>query len=66
METDPLEDGAIETGDIPFLGEMTISTHGSGEAVKGSVIVNSGSFTSGFLRFTMPQGAAGVASATPT
>ena len=56
-----LEDGAIDTGDIPHLGEITISTNGAGEAVSGSVIVSSGSLVAGFLRFTLEQGAAGVA-----
>ena len=62
-----LEDGAIDTGDIPNLEEITISTNGSGEVVKGSVIVSSGSLVAGFLRFTLEeQGVAGVASATRT
>ena len=62
-----LEDGAIDTGDIPNLGEITISTNGSGEAeARGSVIVSSGSLVAGFLRFTLEQGVAGVASATRT
>ena len=61
-----LEDGAINTGDILNLGEITISTNGSGEVAKGSIIVSSGSLVAGFLRFTLEQGVAGVASATRT
>ena len=61
-----LEDGAIKTKEIPTLGEITISTNGSGDTVSGSVVVSSVSLAAGFLRFTLDQGVAGVASANPT
>ena len=59
-----LEDGGLSTVDmIPSLGEVTISTNGSGEGAKGSVKVVSSTLYAGFLRFKLPQGVAGVASA---
>ena len=62
-----MEDGGLTTAEeLPTLGEITISTNGSGELVKGSVKVVSATLINGFLRFTMPQGVAGVASAKPT
>ena len=59
-----LEDGGLTTAEpIASWGEITISTSGAGENVQGSVKVLSALKVEGFIRFTMPQGIAGVASA---
>ena len=62
-----MEGGGLTTvEDLPTLGVITIPTNGSGKVVKGSVKVASERVVKGFLRFTLPQGVAGVASAQPT
>ena len=49
------------------LGELTISTHGQGEVVSGSVKVVSGAPIGGVLRFDLPGiGVAGVGTSQPT
>ncbi len=59
-------DGGLTTVDpVPAGGEITISTNGAGEVVTGSVKVLSATSIEGFLRFTLPSGVAGVASARP-
>ena len=61
------EDGglSVRTGIEP-LGEQTISTHGRGEAVIGSVRVVSDGRISGVLRFEIPSiGVAGVGAGEP-
>ena len=59
-----LEDGGLTTVDpVPSSGEITVSTTGVGETVQGSVKVLSATSIEGFLRFILPQGIAGVASA---
>ena len=61
------EDGAlsIQTAIEP-LGELTISTHGQGELVSGSVRVTSGGPIGGGLRFDLPDiGVAGVGASPP-
>ena len=61
------EDGAlsIQTAIEP-LGELTISTHGQGELVSGSVRVTSGGPIGGVLRFDLPDiGVAGVGASPP-
>ena len=61
-----LEDGGLTTVDpVPSSGEITFSTTGVGETVVGSVKVLSATSIEGFLRFNLPQGIAGVASARP-
>ena len=48
------------------LGELTISTHGRGDLVKGSVKVVSDGPLGGFLRYTVPRfGVAGVGASPP-
>ena len=48
------------------LGELTISTHGQGELVSGSVKVDAGGPIGGVLRFNLPDiGVAGVGASTP-
>ena len=56
------EDGALTVlMDMEPLGELTISTHGQGELVSGSVKVISGGPIGGVLRFDLPGvGVAGV------
>ena len=56
------EDGALSTWtEMEPLGELTISTHGRGEGVSGSVRVVSDGPIGGFLRFDLPGiGVAGV------
>ena len=62
-----LDDGALTTADpVAAGGEITISTSGAGEAVSGSVKVLSATSIKGFLRFTLPQGVAGVAAVVPS
>ena len=61
------EDGAltVQTALGP-LGELTISTHGRGELVSGSVKVVSDGPIGGFLRFSLPGiGVAGVGASQP-
>ena len=61
------EDGAltVQTAMEP-LGELTISTHGQGEVVSGSVKVVSNGPIGGFLRFDLPGiGVAGVGASPP-
>ena len=59
-----IEDGALSVlADLEPLEEITISTHGQGEVVSGSVKVVSKGPLGGFLRFDMPGiGVAGVES----
>ena len=62
------EDGSlsIQTAMEP-LGELTISTHGQGEVVSGSVKVLSDGPIGGVLRFNLPNiGVAGVGASQPT
>ena len=56
------EDGSLSTWtEMEPLGELTISTHGRGELVSGSVKVVSDGPIGGFLRFDLPGiGVAGV------
>ena len=56
------EDGSLSTWtEMEPLGELTISTHGRGEGVSGSVKVVSDGPIDGFLRFDLPGiGVAGV------
>ena len=60
------EDGAL-TGwtEMEPLGELTISTHGRGELVTGSVRVVSDGPIGGLLRFDLPGVGAGVVGASP-
>ena len=61
-----LEDGGLTTTEaVADGGEITLSTNGAGDVVTGSVKVLSATSIEGFLRFTLPQGIAGVASARP-
>ena len=62
-----LEDGALSPGTaLEPLGELTISTHGRGEPVSGSVKVVSAGPIGGFLRFDLPEvGVAGVGDSQP-
>ena len=63
-----MEDGAltVQTAMEP-LGELTISTHGQGEVVSGSVKVVSGGPLGGVIRFDLPGiGVAGVGASQPT
>ena len=61
------EDGALSvTTAIEPLGELTISTHGRGELVTGSVTVASNGPIGGVLRFDLPGiGVAGVGVSQP-
>ena len=56
------EDGALTVQtEMGPLEELTISTHGRGEVVSGSVTVSSEGPIGGFLRFDLPGiGVAGV------
>ena len=62
------EDGALSVQtELASLGELTISTHGQGEVVSGSVRVVSDSPIGGFIRFDLPDiGVAGVGASQPT
>ena len=62
------EDGALSVQtELASLGELTISTHGQGEVVSGSVKVVSDSPIGGFIRFDLPDiGVAGVGASQPT
>ena len=61
------EDGALSVlTEMEPLGELTISTHGRGEGVSGSVKVISDGPIGGFLRFDLPGiGVAGVGASPP-
>ena len=61
------EDGALTVQtELASLGELTISTHGQGEVVTGSVKVVSGGPIGGVLRFDLPGiGVAGVGVSLP-
>ena len=61
------EDGALSIRiEMEPLGELTISTHGRGEVVTGSVTVISEGPIGGFLRFDLPGiGVAGVGASQP-
>ena len=61
------EDGALTVQtEMEALGELTISTHGRGDLVAGSVRVVSGDPIGGFLRFDLPGiGVAGVGASPP-
>ena len=61
------EDGALSVQtELESLGELTISTHGRGEVVSGSVKVVSDSPIGGFIRFDLPGiGVAGVGASQP-
>ena len=61
------EDGALSVRtEIEPLGELTISTHGQGEVVSGSVKVVSNGPIGGVLRFDLPGiGVAGVGASQP-
>ena len=60
-------DGALTVRtEMDPLGELTISTHGRGEVVSGSVKVVSDGPSGGFLRFSLPGiGVAGVGASQP-
>ena len=60
-------DGGLSVrAEMEPLGELTISTHGRGELVSGSVAVASESPIGGFLRFDLPDiGVAGVGASQP-
>ena len=62
------EDGGLSTGTaVPPLGELTISTHGRGEVVTGSIQVVSDGPMGGVVRFDIPGiGVAGVGASEPT
>ena len=62
------EDGALSVQtELESLGELTISTHGQGEVVSGSLKVVSDSPIGGFIRFDLPDiGVAGVGAGPPT
>ena len=62
------EDGALSVRtEMEPLGELTISTHGQGEVVSGSVKVVSNGPIGGVLRFDLPGiGVAGVGASQPT
>ena len=62
------EDGSLSVRtELEPLGELTISTHGQGEVVSGSVKVVSGAPIGGVLRFDLPGiGVAGVGTSQPT
>ena len=61
------EDGALTVQtEMEPLGELTISTHGRGEGVSGSVTVASDGPIGGVLRFDLPGiGVAGVGASSP-
>ena len=61
------EDGALTVQtEIDPLGVLTISTHGRGHLLSGSVKVVSGGPIGGFLRFDLPEvGVAGVGASPP-
>ena len=60
------EDGALTVQtEMEPLGELTISTHGRGELVTGSVRVVSDGPIGGLLRFDLPGVGAGVVGASP-
>ena len=60
------EDGALTVWtEMEPLGELTISTHGRGELVTGSVRVVSDGPIGGLLRFDLPGVGAGVVGASP-
>ena len=61
------EDGSLSIQtEMEPLGELTISTHGQGELVSGSVKVDAGGPIGGVLRFNLPDiGVAGVGPSTP-
>ena len=61
------EDGALSVQRaMKPLGELTISTHGQGELVSGSVAVAANGLFGGVLRFDLPEiGVAGVGSGQP-
>ena len=61
------EDGRLTVGtEVKPLGELTISTHGRGELVTGSVKVVAGGPLGGVLRFDIPAiGVAGVGASQP-
>ena len=61
------EDGALSVRtEIEPLGELTISTHGRGEVVTGSVTVDANGPIGGVLRFDLPRiGVAGVGASQP-
>ena len=61
------EDGGLSIRtEMEPLGELTISTHGRGDLVPGSVRVVSGDPIGGFLRFDLPGiGVAGVGASQP-
>ena len=61
------EDGGLSIWtEMAPLGELTISTHGQGEVVTGSVWVVSNGPIGGFLRFHLPGiGVTGVGSSQP-
>ena len=62
------EDGSLSARpELASLGELTISTHGQGEVVSGSVRVVSDGPIGGVLRFDLPGiGVAGVGTSQPT
>ena len=62
------EDGSLSVRtELASLGELTISTHGQGEVVSGSVKVVSDGPIGGVLRFDLPGiGVAGVGTSQPT
>ena len=62
------EDGSLSARpELASLGELTISTHGQGEVVSGSVKVVSDGPIGGVLRFDLPGiGVAGVGTSQPT
>ena len=62
------EDGGLTPRtEIASLGELTISTHGRGEVVTGSVRVMSDGPIGGVVRFDIPGiGVAGVGASEPT
>ena len=61
------EDGALTVlTEMESLGELTLSTHGQGELVSGSVRVVAGGPIGGVLRFDLPEiGVAGVGASPP-
>ena len=63
-----MEDGSLSIlTEMEPLGELTISTHGQGELVSGSVRVVSDGPIGGVLRFNLPNiGVAGVGASQPT
>ena len=66
-DLDVTEDGALSVRtEMEPLGELTISTHGQGEVVSGSVTVISEGPIGGVLRFDLPGiGVAGVGASQP-